>query len=140
MNNLIVDIFIKNDVLISESIDLLFFKWTIHIENYNVEIFIKIYFKDLIIRRIVNVKKIIIIFTHFVIIVSIYHLDLFNRDFLFKFVNNFTLSLYVNIINKKINDIFVKNDINKFIQIKRNMKFGDFTKLIINSYYYIIIN
>ena len=106
---------IKNDVLILKNIDLLFFKRTIYIKSYNIKILIKIYFKNLIIRRVINIKKIIIIFIHFITTINIHYLDLFNRNFLFKFIDDFTLLFYVNIIDKKINDILIKNDINKLI-------------------------
>ena len=42
VNRLVVDMLLKNDILVSEEIDLLFFKKTAYIDNYNINIPIEI--------------------------------------------------------------------------------------------------
>ena len=42
VNKLVVDILLKNDILILEEIDLLFFKKIAYIDNYNINILIEV--------------------------------------------------------------------------------------------------
>ena len=69
----------------------------------------------------------------------IYYLNLFNRDYFFELIKKKKLLLYIIILNKNTKSVFVKNEINKYIYIKCNMKLNNLSKFIINECYYIII-
>ena len=50
INKLVVDILLKNDILILKEINLLFLKKIAYIDNYNINILIEIYLKESLIR------------------------------------------------------------------------------------------
>ena len=68
-------------------------------------------------RRVINSKEIIIISLYLNVTVTIYYLNLSNRDFLFKLRENSILFLYTELINKNTKAILVKNDSNKLVNI-----------------------
>ena len=68
-------------------------------------------------RRVINSKEITIISLYSNVTVTIYYLNLFNRNFLFKLRENSILFLYAELINKNTEAILVKNDSNKSINI-----------------------
>ena len=117
INKLVVDILLKNDILILKEINLLFLKKIAYIDNYNINIFIKVHLKKSLIRRIINSKKVLIVSLYLNVTVIIYYLNLFDRDFLFKSRENSILSLYIKLINKNIKAILIKNNSNKLIKI-----------------------
>ena len=117
INKLVVDILLKNDILILKEINLLFLKKIAYINNYNINILIKIYLKESLIRRVINSKKVLIISLYLNVTITIYYLNLFNRDFLFKSRKNSILFLYIKLINKNIKVILIKNNSNKLIKI-----------------------
>ena len=80
-------------------------------------ILIEVQFKESLIRRVINSKKIIVISLYLNVTITIYYLNLSNRDFLFKSRENSTLFLYTKLINKNIKVILIKNDLNKLINI-----------------------
>ena len=84
VNKLVVDILLKNNILILKEINLLFLKEIAYIDNYNINIFIEVHLKESLIRRVINLKKVFIISLHLNVIVTIYYLNLFNRNFLFE--------------------------------------------------------
>ena len=138
VNGLVVDMLLRNDILILEEIDLLFSKKTAHIDSCDVNIPIEVQFKESLIRRVINLKEITVISSHSNATVIIYYLDLSNRDFLFESREDSILFLYAKIINKNIEAILVKNNSNKLVKIQRNMKLGDLSDLIIDSCYHVI--
>ena len=84
VNKLVVDILLKNNILILKKINLLFLKKIAYINNYNINISIEIYLKESLIKRVINLKKIFIILLYLNVIIIIYYLNLLDRDFLFK--------------------------------------------------------
>ena len=84
INKLIVDILLKNDILISKEVNLLFLKKIAYIDSYNINILIEVYLKESLIRRVINLKKIFIISLYLNVTVIIYYLNLLDRNFLFK--------------------------------------------------------
>ena len=117
INKLVIDILLKNDILILKEIIFLFFKKITYIDNYNIDILIEVYLKESLIRRVINLKEISIIFLYLNVIIIIYYLNLFNRNFLFKSRKDLILFLYIKIINKNIEAILIKNNSNKLIKI-----------------------
>ena len=108
---------LRNDILILKEINLLFLKEIAYIDSYNINIFIEVHSKESLIRRVINFKKIFIISLHLSVIIIIYYLNLSNRDFLFESRKDLILSLYIEIINKNIEIILIKNNSNKLIKI-----------------------
>ena len=117
VNKLVVDILLRNNILILKEINLLFSKEIAYIDNYNINISIEIHLKESLIRRVINLKKIFIISSHSNVTVTIHYLNLFDRDFLFEPRENSILFLYAELINKNTKAILIKNDSNKLIKI-----------------------
>ena len=117
VDKLVINILLKNDILILKEVDLLFLKKIAYIDNYNINIFIEVHLKESLIRRIINSKKVLIVSLYLNVIIIIYYLNLLDRDFLFKFRENSILFLYIKLINKNIKIILIKNNLNKLIKI-----------------------
>ena len=117
VNKLVVDILLRNDILVLKEIDLLFSKQIAYIDSYNVNILIEVQFKESLIKRVINSKEITIIPLYLNVTITIYYLNLSNYNFLFKSRENSTLSLYIKLINKNTKVILIKNDSNKLINI-----------------------
>ena len=117
INKLVVDILLRNDILILKEINLLFLKEIAYIDSCNINISIEVRLKEFLIKRVINLKKISIILLYLNVIIIIYYLNFLNRDFLFKSRKDSILSLYTKIINKNIEVILIKNDSNKLIKI-----------------------
>ena len=117
IDKLVVDILLKNDILILKEVDLLFLKKIAYINSYNINILIEVHSKESLIRRVINSKKVFIISSHSNVTIIIYYLNLFDYNFLFKSRENSILSLYIKLINKNIKAILIKNDSNKSIKI-----------------------
>ena len=140
VNKLVVDILLRNNILILKEINLLFLKEIAYIDNYKVNILIEVHLKESLIRRVINLKKVFIISLYLNVTITIYYLNLLNRNFLFKSRENSILSLYAKLINKNTKAILIKNNSNKLIKIQRNIKLDNLSNLIINNYYYVIFD
>ena len=117
IDKLVVDILLRNDILVLKEINLLFLKENAYIDSCDINIFIEIYLKESLIRRVINLKKVFIISLYSNIIITIYYLNLLDRNFLFKSRENSILFLYIKLINKNIKAILIKNNSNKLIKI-----------------------
>ena len=117
IDKLVVDILLRNDILILEEVNLLFLKKIAYIDNCDINISIEVHLKGSLIRRVINLKKIFIISLYSNVTITIYYLNLLDRDFLFKSRKNSILFLYIKLINKNIKAILIKNDSNKLIKI-----------------------
>ena len=117
VNKLVVDILLRNNILILKEINLLFLKEIAYIDNYKVNILIEVHLKESLIRRVINLKKVFIISLYLNVTITIYYLNLLNRNFLFKSRENSILSLYAKLINKNTKAILIKNNSNKLIKI-----------------------
>ena len=116
-DKLVVDILLKNNILILEEVNLLFSKKIAYIDCYNINIFIEVHLKESLIRRVINLKKVFIISLYLNVIIIIYYLNLLDYNFLFKSRENSILFLYIKLINKNIKAILIKNNSNKSIKI-----------------------
>ncbi len=137
VNGLAASILIKNDVLVSEGINLLFLKRVASIGSYRVEVLIEVRSKGPLIKRIINSKKTVVVPLNSSAVVLIYHLDLPDRDFIFKPIEDSTLALYTGLIDQSTRGILVKNAIDKPVYIRRNIRLGHLAELSTNRYYYI---
>ena len=117
VNELVVDILLRNDILILKEINLLFLKEIAYIDSCNINISIEVHLKESLMRRVINLKKVFIISSHLNITITIYYLNFLDRNFLFKSQKNSILSLYAKLINKNIKAILIKNDSNKLMKI-----------------------
>ena len=117
VNKLVVDILLRNDILILKEINFLFLKKIAYIDSYKVNIFIEVYLKESLIRRVINLKKVFIISLYLNVIIIIYYLNLLDYNFLFKSRENSILFLYIKLINKNTKVILIKNNSNKLIKI-----------------------
>ena len=140
IDELVVDILLENDILVSKEINLLFLKKIAYIDNCDIDIFIEVHSKESLIRRVINLKKVFIISLYLNVIVIIYYLNLLDYNFLFKSRKNSILFLYIKLINKNIKAILIKNDSNKSIKIQRNIKLDNLSNLIIDKYYHVIFD
>ena len=84
VNKLVVDILLKNNILISKEVNLLFLKKIAYIDSYNVNISIEVHLKESLIRRVINLKKVFIISLYSNVTITIYYLNFLNCNFLFK--------------------------------------------------------
>ena len=117
VNKVVVDILLRNDNLILKEINLLFLKEIAYIDSCDVNISIEVHLKESLIRRVINLKKVFIISLYSNVIITIYYLNLLDRNFLFKSRENSILFLYIKLINKNIKAILIKNNSNKLIKI-----------------------
>ena len=84
IDKLVINILLKNNILILKEVNLLFFKKIAYINNYNINILIEVYLKKSLIKRVINSKKFLIVSLYLNVIIIIYYLNLLDRDFLFK--------------------------------------------------------
>ena len=117
VNKLVINILLRNNILILKEINLLFLKEIAYINNYNINILIEVYLKESLIKRIINLKKVFIILLYLNVTIIIYYLNFFNYNFLFKSRENSILYFYIKLINKNIKVILIKNNSNKLIKI-----------------------
>ena len=117
VDELVVDMLLKNDILISKEVNLLFSKKIAYIDNCDINILIEIHLKESLIRRVINLKKAFIISLYSNVTVIIYYLNFLDRNFLFKSRENSILSFYTKLINKNTKAILIKNNSNKSIKI-----------------------
>ena len=64
VNKLVIDILLRNDILILEKINLLFLKEIAYIDSCDINILIEVHLKESLIRRVINLKKVFIISSH----------------------------------------------------------------------------
>ncbi len=128
---------IGNDVLVPEGIDLLFSKRVAQLGSCGVEVPMEVHAKGPIMRRVISAKKTTVIPPNATATVSIHHLDLPDRDFLFEPIEDSNLSLYAGMLDKNTTTIPVTNSMDKPVHIRRNMKLGDLTELAIDGCYHI---
>lgn len=123
INELKAKILIETDILISKKFILNFKNNTIVIENCQMTIFITIKRKaNAKIDRIVNFKKIILIFSHTMLSIKIHHLNISTKKiFLFE-SNDVNFSMYVHMIDSRIAIIMIRNEKNISIRIPRNFR------------------
>ena len=84
IDKLVINILLKNNILILKEVNLLFSKKIAYINNYNINILIEVYLKKSLIKRVINSKKFLIVSLYLNVIIIIYYLNLLDRDFLFK--------------------------------------------------------
>ena len=87
IDKFVINILLKNNILILKEINLLFLKKIAYIDNYNINISIKIHLKESLIRRVINLKKVLIILLYLNAIIIIYYLNLKRTRFYLSILN-----------------------------------------------------
>ncbi len=118
VDGLAAGMLIENDVLVPEGINLLFSKRVASIGSCGVEIPIEVRSKGPLIKRTINSKKTVMVPPNSFAVVPIHHLDLPDRDFIFKPIEDSTLALYAGLIDQSTRGILVKNAIDKPVHIR----------------------
>ena len=123
IDNFKINIFINNDVIDVEKIIINSIKRETFIINIDVIVSIKVKSSKISIQRLVHIRKIIIISSLTKIIVFIHHSSLStNKDFLFEFVDDINLTLFVYMIDTFIFVVMIRNDEHQTIKISRNFR------------------
>ena len=117
IDNLKTNLFIEKDILSAKFIDIFTFINIAFIDNCNVIILIIIRFKSFSHTKIFHIKKSQSILSHSKMIVSIYNVKTFERDYIFEFEQIANLFIYVHIIDTDIKTILIQNDNDGTIQI-----------------------
>ena len=84
INDFKTNIFININIMIFEKIDVLIFQLKIRIDNYDIIILIEMRIKNRAVVYSIYIKKIIIISLYIQFQISIYYINLLNRDFFFE--------------------------------------------------------
>ena len=140
VNNLKINMFIDNDVIVSENVVLDLIKKQALIDNCDVIIALDVRSRvNHVQQRSIHVKKIIVLSSRSQMIIFIYHLvdELFvNRDFLFEFDES-NLILYVHIVDVDIKVVLIINDSNSVIKISRNFRLDRLIELDFSQVYHL---
>jgi hypothetical protein len=140
IDNLKINMFIENDFMKSKKIDINMTKKIVYIDNCDVIVILNVKIFRIIVHTSIHARKIIIVFSHIEIVLSIHFIIIFaNRNFLFesKILN---LSLYVHLTNVEFKNIIVKNDNDKFVYISRNCRVKRMIELNFSNAYMITID
>ena len=97
----------------------------VFIDNYNVIINIFYHKCDNYIRRAIYTRETLIISFQSKCFIFIIKLDdiLITKDFLFEFIVYVNITLHVHLINVKIYEIFVRNDIDRTMKVFKKIRF-----------------
>ena len=115
MNNLKINILMKNEIMNFKRIFIDFGKNTTRINNCSVIVFIEIHTFNKIVFKSIHLRKRTTIFLRSKISISMHHFNVLNRDFLFEFDEILYITVYVHIINIIINAMILRNNFNKSI-------------------------
>ena len=123
INNLKINILIKNDITSVEKFIIDMTKKHVIINNINVFIALNIRSFKIVIQRLIHLRKIIVIFLHAKMIIFVHNVILsINRDFLFELNDDINLSMYVYLVDVFTFFIVIRNEQNMSIQISRNYR------------------
>ena len=111
VNDLKTNVLININIIISEKIDILTFQAKAEIDNYNINVFIKMRIRDRVVVHSMYIKKFIIISPHTQLAISIHFVNLSNRDFFFE-PDQLDLTLYAHFVDSSLYAILTKNNSN----------------------------
>ena len=140
VNNLKINMFIDNDVIVSESVVLDLVKKQTLIDSCDVIIAFDVRSRvNHAQQRSIHVKKIIVLSSRNQMIILIHHFvdELFvNRDFLFE-SDESNLILYVHIVDVDIKIVLIINDSNNVVKISRNFRLNKLIELDFSQTYHL---
>ena len=137
VDDLKTNVLININIIISEKIDILTSQAKVEINNYNINVFIKIRIRDRVVVHSMYIKKFIIISPHTQLAISIYHVNLSTRDFFFE-PDQLNLILYAHFVDSSLLAILTKNDLNQYVKILRNLRLDIIQKADFDNCYHII--
>ena len=99
------------NIFIIENVNLIIIIYKKHINNYRItfELIITFLLKTFI-KQSVIFKKVILILIRFYIIMFIEHVKLFLKNYIFKFINEYLIALFIIVINFLFHVILICND------------------------------
>ena len=136
VNDLKANVLININIIILEKINILTFQAKIEIDNYNINVFIKVRIKGRVVVYSIYIKKFIIISSHIQLIISIYHVNLLIRDFFFE-LDQLNLTLYAHFVDFSLLAILIRNDLNQYIKILKNFRLDTIQKADFDNCYHI---
>ena len=95
-----------------------------YISSCKVDIPIEVFAKGPFIKRVVCAKTGTTLPPYSIATVTIYYLDLPDRDFFFE-PEDTKLSIYIGIANSELTSVLVKNDTEHAMRVHRNMRLGE---------------
>ena len=137
INNFKTNVLININIIISKKINILTFQAKAEIDNYDINVFIKIRIRDRAVVHSMYIKKFIIISPHIQLAISIHHINLLIRDFFFEF-DQLDLTLYAHFVDSSLPAILTKNDSNQYVKISKNLRLDTIQKADFDNCYHII--
>ena len=111
VNDLKTNVLININIIILKKINILTSQAKAEINNYNINVFINVRIRDRVVVHSIYIKKFIIIPSHTQLAISIYHINLSNRDFFFEF-DQLDFILYAYFVDFSLHAILTKNKSN----------------------------
>ena len=100
---------LETNLIKSKKIDINMSKKTIYIKSCNVIAFLKIKISRNIVQTSIYIKKTIVVFSYFEIVLSMHYITIsINKNFLFE-SNELNISLYVYLTNANFKNILIRN-------------------------------
>ena len=138
IDNLKINILFDNDITSVEKFIIDITKKRVIINNIEIFIVLNIRSFKIAIQRLIHLRKIIVVFSHVEITISIHNFILSNnRDFLFESNNDFKLSMYIYFVDTFTFFIIIRNKQNVLIQISRNYRLNHISKFDFSNVFYI---
>ena len=136
VNDLKINVLININIVILEKIDILTSQAKAEINNYNINVFIKIRIKDRAVVHLMHIKKLIIISPHIQLTIPIYYFNFLNRDFFFE-LDHLDSILYAHFVDSFLHAILIKNNSNQHVKILKNLHLNTIQKADFDNCYYI---
>ena len=124
-----INIFIENDIDESESISISLKNKTVYISSYGMTVSLKIKIIEIIIDKLVHLRKTTIISFKIELSIEIHYFAVQDQKYLFESKKIPNLTAYAHLINAFIKIILIRNEFDISIQIFRNYRFGKLTKI-----------
>ena len=123
------NLFIDNDIINSELIDIFTSTDSAHIESCDVTIFISIRTRFRFKQISVHIFKTTIVFSKIEVLLNIHNIAFFDGDYFLEFVNTVNFSIYAHVINSDIKSILIRNERFNSIKISRNFRLNIFNEM-----------
>ena len=139
INNLRVKMLIKINIFIFKDIDFVISTRTNYIDSYNTtfKLIITSSIKPFIKQNVIFEKSISIL-ARFYLVILIENIVLsIDNDFLFEPIKDYSIALFIAIIDSLFYAVLIRNDFDYIIYLSRKLQLGSIIDLEINKYYYL---
>ena len=140
INNLKINILIKNNINDSKDIIVFIKNHIAHINSCDVTVSLKVKIIEIVIAKSIHLRKIIVILLKIELSIKIHHLIVSNKKYLFESKEIFNLIAYAHLINAFIKTILFRNEFNILMQIPRNYRLEKITEINYFNGFYISID